>query len=422
MKLTSRSWWAIPLAAGIAVMSCKKVEPPSTANDDPMVASIELQGLKKLEHASAFSAIYAVTGAGVTVRGKLKHKAGAMRVEHVIPYGDRVIEVAAQGRCWRQRGQVVIPCDRAESAHATRLASLLEAAWLWPLKQRPDRKVTATKVDLAGKTHPALTILGGTGQPLGTLLFDPANYLVVGLRMQTTLGGKTGELVGTFSAFEKSCGIKIAGKREYTFLGQPLLTEKISGVLCEPIDDDLFAQPPQVKHGHLKLKHKGTTDLVCTRLRGPLTGVDAAIGKVSSGLSAKGFGPVGAPVLIHEKGPPRVKAPGRLVTAVCLPVGKRAWVMPEGTWTGELFVKQVVGDEVLAAFGVGDVIKNTGELPGLLLAGARERKRKQLGVMVQILYLYREDFRSSRPHGALLDEAAETPPDQRVSEMHATLE
>jgi len=247
----------------------------------------------------------------------------------------------------------------------------------------------------------------GQGKRLGTLLVDPTTFLVVGLRMQTTIRGQTGELVGTFSDFEKSChGMQIATKRTHTFAAEPLLVEQLGGVLCENLDDKLFQTPPQVKSGHVQLKHKDTADLACASLHGPLTGVDAAIKKVGDYLTRFKLSPVGPPVLIHRKGPPRVKQPAQFVTDVCLPVGKQAWLMPEHIWKGEITRHDVLGDEVLAAFGMGSPEKTTMELPALLAAGARERQRKQIGTLVQILHMHRDDI----------------PVDQRVNEMHATLE
>ena len=106
--------------------------------------------------------------------------------------------------------------------------------------------------------------------------------------------------------------------------------------------------------------------------------------------------PQGAPQLIHRRGPVKV----------CHQVSKKAWLLPKEVWKGKFFLDEVPGDEVLAAFGVGDHVKAAKELPKRLTAGAKERGRGQFGKRVQLLYLHREDI----------------PPEQRVSEMHATLE
>lgn len=404
MTRRHRSWLALALTLGL-VGACKKEA--TLAAYDPVVSGIENHGgVEKLKKASSFSAAYQLEMLGAKLRGKLKHKAGAMRMEYVIPYGDRVIQTTAQGQCWQQRGQVIIPCDKATADHASRLAGLLEASWFFPLKERKDRTVKLEQVEQGGKQLDGLTILGG-GDALGTLLYDRAAARVVGLKMQTTLMGKAGELVGDFSKFEKTCGQEIATKHVYSFDGKPYLTLAIEGILCEPLADSVFAQPPQVKQDLVKLKHKGTSNLACTKLKGPLTGVGAALGRVRDYLAKHDVPIEGAPVLVHHRGPPEVKNPAGYVTDVCLSVSKKVWVMDKGLWKGEFTLYDDEGDEVLAAFGIGDPAKNTPELAKLLTEGAKIRKRpRNKEPLVQILHLLRDDI----------------PADQQVSEMHAVLQ
>lgn len=389
------------LAAGAAVAlvggSCKVKQPPP-AKVDPVTAAIELRGgLKRLKAASSFSAGYQAESKHLKIKkGKLKQKGGAMWVEYVIPYGDRVILGTGPDACWRKRGEVVIPCDGEHKTHASRLARLYDASWIWPLAQRKDLKVTTNKVQHDGKTYDGLTITEA-GKELGMLLLDEATALVRGLKMQTTLDGKSGEYVVMFDKFEKRCGTEVAAKRIHTFAGEPYLSESFVGPICEEIEDKVFARPEQVKDGLVKLKHKGTSHLACTKLKGKLTGVDEALGKVAAYMDRHKLKPIGAPQLIHGKGPVKV----------CHEVSKKAWVLPKGTWKGAFFLEEVAGDEVLAAFGVGDHVSAAKKLPKALKAGAKERKRKQWGTKrVQLLYLHREDI----------------PAEQRVSEMHVTLE
>jgi len=404
MTRRHRSWLALALALSL-VGGCKKET--TLAAYDPVVSGIENHGgVEKLKKASAFSAAFQMEMLGAKIRGKLKHKAGAMRLEYVIPYGDRVIQTTAQGQCWQERGQVIIPCDKPTLDHASRLAGLLEASWFFPLKERKDRTVKLAPAQHNGKEVDGLTILAG-GDALGTLLYDRVSARVVGLKMQTTLMGRAGELVGDFSKFEKACGEEIATKHSYSFDGKPYLTLTIEGILCEPLEDGLFAQPPQVKQGLVKLKHKGTSNLACTKIKGPLTGVDAALGRVRDYLAKHEVPIVGAPFLVHHRGPPQVKNPAGYVTDVCLSVSKKVWVMDKSLWKGEFTLYDDEGDEVLAAFGIGDPAKNTPELARLLAEGAKIRKRpRNKEPLVQILYLHRDDI----------------PADQQVSEMHAVLQ
>ena len=72
------------------------------------------------------------------------------------------------------------------------------------------------------------------------------------------------------------------------------------------------------------------------------------------------------PVLIHRKGSPRVNRPAALVTDVCLTVGKKSWLLPPKTWKGTFTLHEILGDEVLAGFGVGELQKVSLELPELL--------------------------------------------------------
>lgn len=394
--------WTVSIAVGIAVVSCKRTGAPAGGEEDPLQAAIEIQGgPKKLKAGSTFTAGYQATLMGAAIKGNLTHRTGATRLEYVGPSGDPVVQVAAPDKCWQKLGKAVVPCHQTIREHLTRLARLLEASWLWPLKERGGHKVKVEQVDHGGKAYDGLTILGAGGDLLGTLLVDRTTSLVSGLKLRTTLMGKTGELVGIFTDFEKHCGIKIPLKREYTFADKPFLTEKLGGVICKDVDINLFARPDQIKHGTVQIKHAYNMPLACTKLRGPYSGVRAAMDKVTEYILSKELPPAGAAVLIHRKGPPKVKRPEQYVTDVCFPVGKKAWVMPKGVWKGEFFLSEIFGDEVLVAFGVGDLDKTSSELPKLLLDEVKKRGRKPSGSMFQKVYMRPGDF----------------PPDQCVTEM-----
>ena len=391
---------------GLAVTSCKKqAAAPAAASDDLLMAALETQGgAAKFKAGSAFTARYEGTLMGTTIKGSVKHLAGAVRLEYMAPCGDPVSQVMADGKCWQRIGKVVLPCADELREHTTRLSRLLEASWLWPLKENKDRTVKTEKVQVAGKSYDGLTISSG-GVLVGTLLFDPETTLVAGLKMQTTLMGKTGELLGFFTDYETNCGIKFATKRQYTFDGKKIMTEKLGGLICEAVDRKLFERPAQVKHGEIVLKHKASRIVACTKIKGSLSGVPAAMKQVAAYLEEKGLAQQGAPVLVHRKGSPRVKRPAGFVTDVCLTVGKKSWLLPPKTWKGTFTLHEILGDEVLAGFGVGELEKVSIEIPDLLVKDGKQRGRKQVGQAIQILYM---------PPGS-------TPDAERVSEFHIVL-
>lgn len=395
MALRQRLSWVVSFAFGIAVVSCKQAGGPTAISDAELLeAAIESQGgVERLKAGSSFSAAYQATLVGSQIKGRIKHKAGAMRLEYVTSFGEPVVMVTARDQCWQKLGRVVLPCRKPLHDHTTRLGSLLHASWLWPIKERQDLK--------AQPGPDGLTILK-SGEALGTLQLDRTSYLVTGLKMQTMLGDSSGELVGTFSELEKHCGLQIPTKREYKLADKPFLTEKLDGVICEDVKDKVFEAPDQIKHGTVLIRHIFNRPLACTKLKGPLTGVVGAMNEVASYIQTKELPQVQGPAaLIHRKGPPKARNPKQYVTDVCLSVHKKAWLMPKSDWKGKFFLHEVWADEVLAAYGIGDHVKLSEELPKLLLQGAKKRGRKPTGAMLQTLYMHPEHY----------------PPEQRVSEM-----
>ncbi len=408
--MSDRNRGALVLAAlSVAVAGCEKkaTAPQLPPHQQLLVNTIQLQGgSKKLKAASSFSARYQAELMGMVINGTVKHRAGSMRLEHVDKLsGNPVVQVAADGKCWQKVGRAVLPCHQALAEHATRFSRLLEASWLWPL-EGSDRKLEAKKVELGGKSYDGLVVSDAAGGTIGSLAIDANSSLVAGVRLETTLLGTKGELVGVFSEPEEHCGVKVPTKRVYTFDSKPYLSEKLSGIFCEAIDDRVFARPEQVKNGLTEIRHTYDTPLACTRLKGELSGVSAAMDRVVSYMAGKGLAPLGAAALVHRKGPPRVKRPAAYLTDVCFPVSKKAWVMPKADWKGEFFLDQIAGDEVLAAFGVGPLKKTSVELPRLLYAEAKKQGRKPSGAMTQRVYMRPADF----------------PAEQLITEMHLPLD
>lgn len=397
MSLTRRA------AVGFVVLtlvSCeKKPAQPDAGIQGFIQSAIYMQGgLAQVKKASSFSANYEATLLGTKLRGQLQHRPGMQRLAFTGPTRDPVVQVAAENACWQMLGQAVLPCLAPLRAHTTHLGQLLEASWLWPLAERKDRKVTVERA--AGKGPAKLTVAGAGGESIGTLLVSSEGQ-VVGLEMQTTLGGKTGAFVGTFGAFEKSCGATVATERRYTFLGQPFATEKLANMICETPDEKLFAQPEQVKHGTVEPKIMASIVLLCTKLKGALTGVDAAITTVMDQAQKRELAITGAAVLVHRKGPPL--PPAQYLTDVCLPVDKRVLSLPESTWKGSnFFVSDLADQRAVAAYGIGDLDKTTPELAKLLIERAKKLGHQPDSPLYQFVFM----------------RAADLPGQQRVSELH----
>jgi len=407
MISTRRS--AVVSLAGLALVllvlvSCEKKQATPDAGVQGFLQSAIYGGggLEQLKAASSFSASYDATVQGITVKGgKLYHRPGTLRVEYAGPTRDALVRVSSEKSCWQSIGPVVLPCDEPVRAHTSRLSQLLEASLLWTLAGRSDRQLKIERAQsggasgagsgsgsgAAGKEQLKLTVTGGS-EPIGSLLVDGDTNQVLGLELQTTQGGKTGTFAGTFGAFEKFCGIMMATERRYTFDGKPYATEKLGGVICEKLDDKLFEPPAQVKHATLAPKIMASNGLICTKLKGALTGVDAALGTVKEQLKKLELVATGAAALIHRKGPPQVTQPAQYLTEVCLPVDNQAWLkLKASKWTGgDFFLGELADQRVVAGYGIGELQKVTAELPRLLLAEAKKVGHEPASPIYQLVH------------------------------------
>ena len=109
--------------------------------------------------------------------------------------------------------------------------------------------------------------------------------------------------------------------------------------------------------------------------------------------------PVGRPMMIYKKGPPRVKKPKKWVTQVCFPVNLKAPKKPKKK--GKLTIRALKPGQALAAYGVGEYAQKAPELAALLVKEAKKRKLKPQGPMIHLTYM--------NPQA--------TPADQLVSEL-----
>ena len=396
---------ALVLALCIHLGACKKEQAQSAApaREDIVAGAIELGGgVSTLKKGSTYSARYKAEQGRVKIKGTIRYRHGSQRLKYFNPSGDNQLhQVAGVSNCWLQYDKAVIPCPAEERAHAARLAGLFRASHMWPLRSDKGLSSRPGTEDVGGKKFRTLTITAD--QELGTLLMDPDNYRVVGLKMQTKLEGKTRELKVAFTKFENNCGTAVPTKREYSLDGKPYMIEEISGLICEDVEEATMAEPKQVEHLKVDLKHTANVNLACVKLKGSLDGLGAALDRIAAKIKELGFITEGPAQIVHRKGPPRVKAAARLVTDVCYPVEDKAWHAPKGTWAGEWSLFERLGDEYLRIFGIGDYVANTPTLAATLIKEARKMKRKQVRSMVQVLYMH--------PRG-------ETPVKDHVAEMH----
>ena len=410
MTTLRRISYTLALTAALTLGGCKKPEKATKVaapRDDLLSGAMEWGGgLAKLKSGSSFSARYKAEQGRVKIKGTIRYRQGSQRLKYFNPAGDTELhQVAGVSGCWLKHDKAVIPCAAEERAHATKLARLMEASHIWTIKEGKGLSTRESDVDVGGKKFKALTITAD--QELGALIMDPENYRVVGLEMQTKLDGKVRKLKVGLSNFKKNCGSVIPTKREYSLDDKPYMVEEISGLICEKVDPNVMAEPKQVEHLKIDLKHTANVNLACMKLKGPLDDLGPALDKIGAKISDLEVLTEGPAQIVHRKGPPKVKAPARWVTDICYPVEDKAWHVPKGTWAGDFKLYERLGDEYLRIFGVGDYVKNTPILAAALVKEAKKMKRKQVRSMVQVLYMH--------PNGGL-------PADQFVSEMHLPMD
>ena len=397
------------LATALSLSACKKetAAPAAAAKEDLVSGAIELAGgIAKLKSGSSFSARYKAEQGRVKIKGTIRYRQGSQRLKYFNPPGDtQMHQVAGVSNCWLQHDKAVIPCSAEERVHAAKLARLMEASHIWPLKESKGITTRDGETNAGGKKFATLTITAD--QELGTLLLDPDSYRVMGLQMQTKLEGKTRELRVAFSKFVKNCGAQIPTRRDYSLDGALYMVEEISGLICEKVPSSIMAEPKQAEHLKVDLRHTANVNLACFKHKGALDGLGGALDKIVAKIKELELLTEGPAQLVHRKGPPKVKAPARWLTDVCYPVEDKAWNKPEGTWSGDFRLFERLGDEYLRVFGIGDYVTNTPLLAAALVKEAKKMKRKQVRSMVQVIYMH--------PKG-------ETPPAQMISEMHLPMD
>lgn len=360
---------------------------PATKLDPEVVkildAAIEARGGgEKLEAASSIAAKYNGKVFGMTMVGEIFWKSGVLRLEVTGPSA-KMTWVAGKDRCWQKSGPVVMPCTEEMTKFQKIVQTYNLAADLLPLKAG-GFEVKAGQEKVGDKTFDLLTIKAADLDTPAKFLFDPETHLLSRKVIQVTHGGQTGESIEELE-YTDACGIKMVSKYHGTFMGKPLSEEELSKFECKPLDDKIFEKPEQVADGTIVEKESGSATVACTRMKGPYTGTGKAIEGLMGFMGKQKLSPVGVPMMIYHKAPPKVKKPKKFLTEICFPVAAKAPKKPKKK--GKFVIKAMKPRKVLAAYGVGPYETKSPELMKLLMTEAKKRKLKTAGPMCQISFM-----------------------------------
>jgi effector-binding domain-containing protein len=177
----------------------------------------------------------------------------------------------------------------------------------------------------------------------------------------------------------------MASRQAYSLNGKPMQLLMVKQASCAPVDAKLFAQPGQVANGTLRERPTSAVTIACSTMKGPYTGIEEALKGLMESLVENKVPPIGRPIMIYKKGPPRVKKPKKWVTEVCFPVNLEAPKKPKKK--GKLTIRALEAGQALAAYGVGEYDKKVPELAALLVKESKKRKLKPSGPMIHLTYM-----------------------------------
>jgi effector-binding domain-containing protein len=319
----------------------------------------------------------------MSLNGKIAYKAGMVRLDATTPSGP-MIWVAGMDRCWQKMGQVVVPCPKEMTNLQKVFQTYSKASDLAPLREESYEVQASGQEKVGAETFDVLTVKASGLETPAKFFFDPKTHLVSRMAFQVTLGGQTGEMVGTIK-WADGCGTKMVANFKTTFMGNLIGDEELSGTVCKPLEDKLFEQPEQVADGTIIEKETGASTVACTKMKGPYTGTGKAIEGLMGFLGKQKLQPTGAPMMIYLKAPPKVKKPKKYLTEICFPVAAKAPKKPKKK--GKFVIKAMKSRKVLAAYGVGPYETKSPELMKLLIDEAKKRKLKTAGPMCQISFM-----------------------------------
>ena len=420
MKITrlSLAVWMSIAVAGCANQATKPdAKASQAAAAAQTAASLQEQGLRILD-----AAIQARGGldkikvmASKTYQSKGSYQGMPYVANNVFQIGTLLMEVGAEGgssarmtmvwgldKCWNKSGKVLLPCGEEEKKNGQASMTIDKASLLFPLKQ-PGWELSGSKAEQDGKAYEVLMVRETASGVTGVLMFDPTTHLLARVKYQGTRGGLTGEFVMDVQEHKELCGVPFPSKMATTFSAQPYVSEEVVEMKCGPVDASLFNQPAQVADKTVEEHPTGPAVLVCTSMKGPYSGMEAAMKKLGEFMVLNNLAAMDAPLAIYQKAPPAVKAPEKFVTDVCYPIsGEPALTLEKG---GEFSVQKLDPGAVLAMYGVGEYGKKCEELASLLSKEAAKKRLKVAGPLRQIFYM---DPKSA-------------PPDQLVSQLQLPL-
>ncbi len=422
-----RIGWVVLLSIAVAAVGCnkKEQEPAAPAKVENKAPEAKPAEAKPAPAAKQADPAHKLLDAAIAARGglaKLKAIGGMtmktsgtymgmpytansyvrpgdkMRLDVNMPGGEKMTMMFGLQDCWTQSGPVVMPCMKDEQESDRQMVAFDKALMLWPLLEK-DWQLTAGKVKQGDRELDSLAVANTALGIDGKLLFDPETHMVVGGSCKGKHMGQEGEFAYEYSDYKDFCEVKMPGASKTTFGGKPYMDEKCLEVECSAVADEKFAKPEQVKDGTIAERQIPGGTIACFTMKGPYTGMKAAMDKLTKFMQEQKLTPMGPPMMVYLKGPPRVKKAKRFVTDVCFPVAAPAPKKPSKK--GAFTVKGMKPMQVLSAYGIGDYNKKSPQLMKLLIKEAKKRKLKAAGPIGQIAY--------SVP--------GTTPPERYVSEM-----
>ena len=307
------------------------------------------------------------------------------RMDTKLANGNQFTFTRGPEHCWAKKGPVILPMGTGEKETHQATAALLEAIFLWPVK-KAGLALTASRVKIGDRECDRLEI-GWSEEVTGSLVFDPQSHLLIqaSVSVPGPVEGRGQEIKIALSEHKEFCGVKMASRQAYSLNGKPMQLLMIKEASCAPVDAKLFAQPEQVANGTLRERPTSPVTIACSTMKGPYTGIEEALKRLMESLVENKVPPIGRPIMIYQKGPPRVKKPKKWVTDVCFPVNLEAPKKPKKK--GKLTIRALEAGQALAAYGVGEYDKKVPELAALLVKEAKKRKLKRRGPMIHLTYM-----------------------------------
>jgi effector-binding domain-containing protein len=395
--------WCLILAASILFTGCEKkseeapVEPPATepekaapAEGDPAAQILDQAiaahgGTEKLKAISACtmqvegeSPLGSFTATSTVANGH-------HRMDTKLANGNQFTFTRGPEHCWAKKGPVILPMGTGEKETHQATAALLEAMFLWPVKEK-GLALTASKVKIGDQECDRLEI-NWSSEATGSLVFDPKSHLLIqaGVKVQGPVEGRSQEIRIALSEHKEFCGVKMASKQAYSLNQKPMQLLMIKEASCDPVEMKVFTQPEQVANGTIRERPTSAVTIACTTMKGPYSGIEEAMKGLMEALVENKIPPIGRPIMIYKKGPPKVKKPKKWVTQVCFPVNLEAPKKPQKK--GKLIIRALKAGQALAAYGLGEYDKKAPELAALLVKEAKKRKLKPSGPMIHLTYM-----------------------------------